>query len=229
MLGILLTKWTIRLALACYVACAALALTGRGARGCTTARAIWTAGCALFVIHVACAFHFYHGWSHAAAWQHTADKTNELLGVPFGYGIYFSYLFLVLWVADAVWLWTFANRTLGSRPAAAACSATSVPALGRLRARTPWWRALVHLFLLFIAFNGAIVFEAGPTRWAGLAACAVFAALAGRAAYNGLRRRECRGATPGGLESLSPGEHPYGELVGDKDSRPLAASDLTAS
>jgi len=181
MLGILLTKWTIRLALACYVAYVAIVLAGRGAHAAKMARAIWTTGCAWFVIHVACAFHFYHGWSHRAAWQHTADKTNELLGVPFGNGIYFSYLFLVLWVADAVWLWT-----LGSRPAAAGWSATSVPALARLRAKTPWWRALVHIFLLFIAVNGAIVFETGPTRWVGLAACAVLAALAGRAAYNGL-------------------------------------------
>ena len=181
MLGILLTKWTIRLALACYVAYIAHALAARGARGFQTARAIWTMGSVLFVVHVGCAFHFYHGWSHAAAWQNTADKTNELLGVPFGNGIYFSYLFLVLWVADVIWLWTF-----GSRPAAAALCATSVPARSRLWGQTPPWRVLVHVFLLFIALNGAIVFEAGPTRWAGLAASALLAALAGRAAYNGL-------------------------------------------
>jgi hypothetical protein len=108
------------------------------------------------------------------------------LGAPYGNGIYFSYLFLVLWVADAVWLWTAGRPNPGSQAAAAACSATSVPAPQSLWRLTPWWRVLVHVFLLFIAFNGAIVFEGGPTRWAGLAACAILAALAGRAAYNGL-------------------------------------------
>jgi hypothetical protein len=56
---------------------------------------------------------------------------------------------------------------------------------------TPPWRVLVHVFLFFIAFNGAIIFEAGPTRWAGIAACCALAALAGHSGYN----RYVRGQT----------------------------------
>ncbi|HEX5103226.1 MAG TPA: hypothetical protein VFV87_05415 [Pirellulaceae bacterium] len=160
MLGHLLTSWTIRLALALYVAWLAGWLVASGPRWAAASRWIWTLACGLFLVHVACAFHFYHHWSHAAAWQDTADETQALLGVAFGDGIYFSYAFMVLWVLDVAWLWLVSPVW------------------------TPWPRLLVHAFLLFIAFNGAIVFEAGPTRWFGLAACAVLAGLAVRRAYN---------------------------------------------
>jgi len=180
MLGVLLTKWTIRLALACYVAYLAGWLmakckhTAHGDRWPHIARAIWTLGCVLFVVHVACAFHFYHHWSHAAAWQTTAQETEQLLGVAFGDGIYFSYLFLILWVLDVAWLWlrTDRNEVANGTPSEpATVDATAVPQLPLRLIQTPSWRVLVHIFLLFIAFNGAIVFEHGPTRWAGIAAC----------------------------------------------------------
>jgi hypothetical protein len=191
MLGILLTKWTIRLALACYVAYLAAWLAaprgaaprGHAGRWPAVARWLWTVGCGLFLVHVACAFHFYHGWSHAAAWETTASETDAQLGFRFGDGIYFSYVFLGLWVLDviAAWVW----------PARSSCPFC-------LAARP--FRAAVHVYMFFIAFNGAIVFEAGPTRWAGLAACLFLAGLAMRAAYNwrsqcGARNSEL-GATP---------------------------------
>lgn len=182
MLGVLLTKWTIRLALACFVAYLAGWLALTTARWPRAARWIWTAGCGMFLIHVACAFHFYHHWSHFAAWQATAEQTEQILGIAFGNGIYFNYLFLVLWALDVAWLWR-----PGSHAARAALGATGVPPPAHAKHQTPKWRVLVHLFLFFIAFNGAIVFEPGPTRWAGLCACCVVAALAGRRAYNSLR------------------------------------------
>ena len=49
---------------------------------------------------------------------------------------------------------------------------------------------------------GAIVFEAGPTRWFGLAACAVLAGLAVRRAYNW--QRASRGQESG-VRSREPG------------------------
>jgi hypothetical protein len=158
-------------------------LTGQAARR-PVARWVWTTGCGLFLVHVACAFHFYHDWSHAAAWHDTAEQTRELLGVAFGNGIYFSYLFLALWVLDVAWLWT-----LGSTPFAAAQCASGVPPLAAAEQRTPRWRVLVHAFLLFIAFNGDIVFEAGPTRSAGIVACCGLTALFGSRAYNRVRGR----------------------------------------
>ena len=164
MLGELLTQWTIRLALALYVAWLAGWLSLRSPRWPSVARWIWTAACGLFLVHVACAFHFYHGWSHAAAWEDTARQTEAMLGAAFGEGIYFSYAFMALWVLDVIWSW------IATTPH-----------------RTAWPRLLVHAFLFFIAFNGAIVFEAGPTRWAGLAACLLLAGLAVRTAYNSWR------------------------------------------
>jgi len=186
MLGVLLTKWTIRLALACYVAYLAgwimasdsgLASSKASAhcdRWPRIARAIWTLGCVLFVVHVGCAFHFYHHWSHAAAWRSTAEETKGLLGVPFGDGIYFSYVFLILWVLDAAWLWLRSgeNKVANGTPSEpATVDATFVPRPPSRLVQTPPWRVLVHVFLLFIAFHGAIVFEHGPSRWAGIAAC----------------------------------------------------------
>src|SRR5207247_4306515 len=102
----------------------------------------------------------YHRWSHAVAWRHTAERTQDLLGVAVGDGIYFSYLFLVLWIIDVVWLWLptknniSANRKpLGSPTDPAREDATAVPShvLGPLR--TPVWRVMVHVFLLFVAIN----------------------------------------------------------------------------
>src|SRR5262249_20786946 len=98
--GSLFIAWTIRAALVCYVAYLGGWLTLRDARWLNASRWIWTIGCGLFLAHVAGAFHFVHHWSHAAAWQDTAEQTEKLIGVSFGDGIYFSYLFLVTWVLD---------------------------------------------------------------------------------------------------------------------------------
>jgi hypothetical protein len=52
-----------------------------------------------------------------------------------------------LWTADVVWWWS-RPESYANRPAAVAIA--------------------LHGYLFFIAFNGAIIFEAGPTRWFGL-------------------------------------------------------------
>jgi hypothetical protein len=179
MLGPLLTSWTIRLALLGYALYITLLLTRTGRTQPHLGRAIWTAACILFLVHVACAFHFYHHWSHSAAWQKTADETEQLLGVPFGDGIYFSYAFLILWVLDVLWLWTPGSPSFRSAPAA-----TPVPAIHRASAMTPRWRLAVHGFLLFIALNGAIVFESGVTRLVGIPVALALAGLAVRQAVN---------------------------------------------
>lgn len=112
-------------------------------------RWFWTIACGLFLAHVACAFHFYHHWSPAEAYENTAVRTGEMLGVQFGAGIYFSYFFALLWAADVAWWWL---------------------ARGSYNAR-PWWQSTaIHAYLFFIAFNGAVVFEGGPTRWFASAA-----------------------------------------------------------
>lgn len=149
--GELLTRWTIRVALACYVLCCAVLLSARGRRDWrAAARLLWTWALAAYLAHVACAFEFYHHWSHAAAYRHTAERTAALLGIRWGGGLYVNYLLMLVWLADAVWWWL--------RPAGYLARPRAVP------------RA-VHSFVAFMAFNATVVFGAGAIRWAGIAAC----------------------------------------------------------
>jgi hypothetical protein len=153
-LGETLTRNTVRLSLAWYAAAliamlnlrqddwTAAAPLGRLARWC------WTWAIVVFLVHLAMAFHFYHGWSHAAAFE----RTRQVSGA--GEGIYTSYLFTLLWIADAAWWWI--------RPAAYA-------------ARSPWIGRLLHAFMLFIVFNGMVVYEEGAIRYAGIVMFAAFA------------------------------------------------------
>ncbi len=147
MLGTAITHWTIRLALLCLVSRWGIELFQRNLRGFQLARAFSTVGCLLFIAHVTAAFHFYHFWSHAAAFEKTAQETEAMLGMRFGFGIYFSYLFLLIWLGDTLWQWlapeNYRNRSRGVRLA-------------------------VVLYLAFIALNGALVFEAGVTRTVGI-------------------------------------------------------------
>ena len=174
MIGTLLTQWTIRLALACLAVYFGGWLWGVGSstpapstpdarRKFAALRWIWTIGCVLFVAHVACAFQFTHHWSHAHAWEHTAHETERLMGFSFGDGIYFSYFFLLLWIADVITLWVCDSR--------------------------PGWIILpVYLFIFFIALNGAIVFEDGPTRPVGMVVVVVLVALSVVFAARSVRR-----------------------------------------
>ncbi len=153
-LGEMLTRNTVRLSLAWYAAAliamlqlqrgdwTAATMPGRLARWC------WTWAVVVFLVHLAMAFHFYHDWSHADAFE----RTRQVSGT--GEGIYTSYLFTLLWVADAAWWWI--------RPAAYA-------------ARSPWIDRLLHSFMLFIVFNGMVVYEEGAIRYAGLVMFAAFA------------------------------------------------------
>jgi hypothetical protein len=143
-----LTHWTIRLALVCLVVCLAGQLRwGNAPRWFAWSRAVWTIGCLFFLLHVVCAFHYYHQWSHTLAFQSTAAQTYELLGVRFGEGIYFSYLFTALWIGDVLWQWI--------------CSTS-------YRQRSARLTAVVLGYMAFIAFNGAVIFEGGVTRWVGI-------------------------------------------------------------
>jgi hypothetical protein len=145
--GETLTRNTVRLSLAWYAAALCLMMrlgaadwlaafgVGRLARWC------WTWGVVCFLVHLGMAFHYYHFWSHAHAFEHTREVSGT------GEGIYISYLFTALWLADAAWWWAL--------PAAYA-------------ARSAWIDRVLHAFMLFIVFNGMVVFESGPIRWAGL-------------------------------------------------------------
>jgi hypothetical protein len=152
--GEILTRNTVRLALAWYAAALVLmmhlrdddwrCLTVRG----RVARCCWTWGVVSFLVHLAMAFHFYHGWSHTHAFEHT----REVSGV--GEGIYVSYLFTWLWIGDALW-WLVRPKSYAVRPA--------------------WIDWTLHTFMLFIVFNGMVLFESGAIRWVGVG---MFLALA---------------------------------------------------
>lgn len=150
--GKTLTLWTIRAAASLYVVSVAGWLT----RLDRIARLTWTAGCLLYVAHVGCAFHFYHHWSHAAAYQETARQTAQLLGDGWGGGLYFNYVFTVAWIADVIWSWK---------------------GLVTYRSRPCWVATAFHTFFAFMFFNATVVFGTGSVRGLGAAATAALGFL----------------------------------------------------
>ena len=150
--GELSTRITIWVALAGYAAGAAAFALSRGrVRWDGAARLAWTVACAALLAHVACAFHFYHGWGHWSAYLDTARQTDEVVGLDWGGGLYLNYALVAGWVLDISWWW------LGG--------------LGSYRRRRWPLTAAWHGFLLFIFFNATVVFKSGPARWAGLVGC----------------------------------------------------------
>ena len=115
------------------------------------ARVLWTIGLALGLIHAAMAFEVAYDWSHTTAWADTARQTAAMTGLAWGGGIVVNYLFLALWLADAVWWW-IAPVTYIHRP------------LRLERARL--------LLFVFMFFNGAIVFAGSAGRAVGVPAVA---------------------------------------------------------
>jgi hypothetical protein len=115
----------------------------------------WTLGALASLLHVFAAFTHHHGWSHQAALRDTARQTRELFGLDWGGGLYFNYLFIAVWTADAVWMWTAGSpfRYWTARPL--------------------WINAAVHGFMAFMFFNATVVFGDGWTRWSGVAATAL--------------------------------------------------------
>ena len=84
-IGELLTRWTVRLAVACYVLRLSVDVTGWETPSAKRAVLwLWTAGYGLFLMHVICAFLFYHEWSHLVAHEHTARQTAVALGIDWG-------------------------------------------------------------------------------------------------------------------------------------------------
>jgi hypothetical protein len=176
--GELLTRWTVRVAVAGYVLGLVLRATAAGRRPrVARARLFWTAGCLAFLLHVAFAFQFYHNWSHQAAYEATARQTAEVVGLDWGGGLYANYVFAALWTADTCWWW-----------------------LGPERYRTrPWGlEAALQAFLGFMAFNATVVFGAGAIRWAGLSATLVLATVL---AYSWCCRGNAFQTAPDGAES----------------------------
>jgi hypothetical protein len=105
------------------------------------ARLFWSLACVAYLLHVAAAFHLYHHWSHQHAFDHTADRGG------FGQAIYISYAFTAAWPIDALWTWM------------APVNAT----------RVHWLHGIIHFFVAFMLFNGAVVFAHGFSQLLGIA------------------------------------------------------------
>ena len=95
--GEILTKVTIWITIAGYAAgAAAFALSRERYKWDSAARLAWTVACVGLLAHVAFAFHFYHGWSHGAAYRDTARQTDEVVGLNWGGGLYVNYALLIV-------------------------------------------------------------------------------------------------------------------------------------
>lgn len=155
-----ITLNAVRIALVCYAVVVGFLLAGcRGRRWRNLLRPIWTIGCIAIIAHVLAAFHYTHHWSHADAIESTARKTQQQLGWAVGEGVYFNYLFLLVWIADVV-IWWLRPERYETRPA--------------------WLEYGIHGYLFFIAFNGAVIFESGVTRIGGTVAIVIFAVILSR-------------------------------------------------
>lgn len=163
--GALLTKFTIWISILAYLTGALLFAFSRARTDyVAAARMAWTVACAALLAHVACTFHVYHGWSHAAAYRDTAQQANEVVGLNWGGGIYFNYAVLIVWIIDVLWWWLSGLDSYWKRP----------------RVLMAAW----HAFLIFMIFNSTVVFKNGLTRWAGLAVSICWCVAAVRVARN---------------------------------------------
>ncbi|MDX1969690.1 MAG: hypothetical protein SFV23_21125 [Planctomycetaceae bacterium] len=140
-LGVAITAWTARAAVGCYVVRLLIdASRPRDDRWQRRARLVWTLGVAIFLMHAAAAFHYYHAWSHAAAWEHTREQTLSQTGWDSGAGLYCNYAFTAAWLIDAAAWWFDCHWP-----------------------RRYWVYAPLQSFYAFMILNATAVF--GPSNW----------------------------------------------------------------
>lgn len=99
---------------------------------------LWIWGMLAYVSHVYFAFNYSYSWSHQLAVESTKRQSG------FGNGIFVSYAFTLLWMIDATWLWLS-------------------PRSYSVRSET--LSTAIQVVMLFVTFNGAVVFASGATRW----------------------------------------------------------------
>jgi hypothetical protein len=165
--GETIVRWTIRSAVALYLAALAVQLWRRRPAAEHSPpddgpdRWLWSGACLLLLVHVAAAFHVVHHWSHTAALRSTARDTLRVTGFDWGGGIYFNYALMVAWLADVAWWWL-------------------APISHHRRPRVIG--VVLQLYLLFMMVNATIVFASGPVRWLTAAALASLVILLARTA-----------------------------------------------
>ena len=111
------------------------------------ARPVWLLGALVYLAHVAAAFAMHHDWSHATAYAWTAARTDALIGLDWGGGLWVNYAFTALWVGEGLW-WQLRPAHYARRPAA--------------------WTPAIRAVFLFMIANGAVIFVSGPRRLLGI-------------------------------------------------------------
>lgn len=115
----------------------------------------WGLGCLFFLTHVVFAFQIHYQWSHDVAVAKTAQQTKEVTNITTDSGIYVNYMFSLVWIIDTAWWY---------------CAGSD-----RYMNRRKSISSLLHLFFVFMIFNGAVVFAQGPARGIGIAVLLVVA------------------------------------------------------
>lgn len=114
-------------------------------------RMVWTLGAICLTAHMMWTIFAVHHGSLKEAYAHTAQKTQQFIGIPIGEGLYINFAMLGFWLADVTAWWI-------------------APAWTEIRRKFVW---PMHAIFGFLFFNAAIVFASGPSRIFGIAAVIV--------------------------------------------------------
>lgn len=151
--GELMTRLPVWVTLTAYFAGAVLiTLSRRKPQLERPARWVWTIAVISLLIHVGCAYHFYHGWSQESAYQETARQTALVTGLQWGGGLYINYFLIGFWIIDVGLWWR---------------------GLEQYRRRSATLSVIWQAFLIFVIFNATVVFKTGALRFIGLILCGI--------------------------------------------------------
>ena len=175
--GFACTLWTARLVVAAWLGAVVVGWRFRpNVRAFGFQRALWTAAAVALLAHTVAAFHFVHGWSTAAAWEHTARRTAEVTGWNWGGGLFVNEALLAWWLFDAAVLWR-----------------SPLPAWRRSVGYESVWQGVVG----FLMLNATVVFGPPHFRWA--AGPAALALIVGYVFRKRRREQQSLASSPSGL------------------------------
>jgi hypothetical protein len=144
-----LVLWTARVAALAWLASWVVRLPGRALTGQRLSLGLATAGCVVYLMHLVAAFSLVHDWSHDRASEQTARETRAVTGIDWGGGVWFNYVFTLLWPVNVVREWW--ERSTGRR-------------------WKRWTVVALEAYLAFIVVNATLVF--GSSWWWGVYAAA---------------------------------------------------------
>jgi hypothetical protein len=155
--GELMTRLPIWVMLTAYfIGAVLLTLSHRRPQVERAARWAWTIAVLSLLIHVGCAYHFYHRWSQESAYRETARQTAQLTGIEWGGGLYINYFLILCWMIDVGWWWR---------------------GLEQYRRRSATLAVIWQGFLIFVIFNATVVFKTGALRFIGIVLCGILCLL----------------------------------------------------